>query len=313
MCSRRPAHPKKSAASKGERCPAARGPSRPFVYTQTPAANVIVLPAWRDAAIAARLARLRSCATAATGTSSRPQSGSSPRKADRRFSATRSSELRHQVGGVLHWPRERGGPSIGDDGTSTDRRDQTMKAILEHLRSLAMIVAGRRSSMLKLRLLLAAISACALWLGVASAAHAVRYSDAGTISINDATNASPKDIRAKATPYPSDISVSSLTGPVTKVTATLHGFHHDACSLLPSPIGEARWRTNIARSPTPRGGTSCGRRSLQPGFPGSVRGSRKWGNTRLSPNQVMAEMRSPSSVSTISPYGRAIAPCASGR
>jgi hypothetical protein len=28
---------------------------------------------------------------------------------------------------------------------------------------------------------------------------------------------------------------------------------------------------------------------------------------------VMAEMRSPSSVSTISPYGRAIAPCASGR
>ena len=192
MCSRRPAHPKKSAASKGERCPAARGPSRPFVYTQTPAANVIVLPAWRDAAIAARLARLRSCATAATGTSSRPQSGSSPRKADRRFSATRSSELRHQVGGVLHWPRERGGPSIGDDGTSTDRRDQTMKAILEHLRSPAMIVAGRRSSMLKLRLLLAAISACALWLGVASAAHAVRYSDAGTISINDAHERFPK-------------------------------------------------------------------------------------------------------------------------
>ena len=45
--------------------------------------------------------------------------------------------------------------------------------------------------MLKLRLLLVALSACALWLGVTSAAHAVRYSNAGMISINDATNASP--------------------------------------------------------------------------------------------------------------------------
>jgi hypothetical protein len=117
-----------------------------------------------------------------------------------------------------------------------------MKAILEHLRSPAMIVAGRRRSMLKLRLLLAAISACALWLGVASAAHAVRYSDAGTISINDATSASPKHIPAKATPYPAGISVSGLTGPVTKVTATLHGFHHtcptDVDFLLVGPQGQ---------------------------------------------------------------------------
>lgn len=96
--------------------------------------------------------------------------------------------------------------------------------------------------MLKLRLLLAAISACALWLGVTSAAHAVRYSDAGTISINDATNASPKHIPAKATPYPAGISVSGLTGPVTKVTATLHGFHHtcptDVDVLLVGPQGQ---------------------------------------------------------------------------
>jgi hypothetical protein len=117
-----------------------------------------------------------------------------------------------------------------------------MKAILEHLRSPDMIVGGRRSSMLKVRLLLAAISACALWLGVASAAHAVTYSDAGTISINDATNASPTDIPAKATPYPSSISVSGLTGPVTKVTATLHGFHHtcptDVDVLLVGPQGQ---------------------------------------------------------------------------
>jgi hypothetical protein len=124
-----------------------------------------------------------------------------------------------------------------------------MKATLEHLRSPAMIVGGRRSSMLKPRLLLAAISACALWLGVASAAHAVRYSDAGTISINDATNPSPKDTPARTTPYPSGISVSGLTGPVTKVTATLHGFHHtcpaDVDFLLVGPQGRRRssWAT----------------------------------------------------------------------
>jgi hypothetical protein len=117
-----------------------------------------------------------------------------------------------------------------------------MKAVLEHPRSPAMIVGCRRGSMLKLRLLVVALSACALWLGVASAAHAVRYSNAGTISINDATNASPTDIPAKATPYPSDISVSGLTGPVTKVTATLHGFHHscptDVDVLLVGPQGQ---------------------------------------------------------------------------
>jgi hypothetical protein len=94
----------------------------------------------------------------------------------------------------------------------------------------------------RLLLLLAALSACALWFGVASAAHAATYSNAGTISINDATNASPQDIPAKATPYPSDISVSGVTGPVTKVTATLHGFHHtcpaDVDVLLVGPQGQ---------------------------------------------------------------------------
>jgi hypothetical protein len=93
-----------------------------------------------------------------------------------------------------------------------------------------------------LRLLLAALSACALWFGVASAAHAVTYSNAGTIAINDATDASPTDIPAKATPYPSEISVSGLAGPVTNVTATLHGFHHtcptDVDVLLVGPQGQ---------------------------------------------------------------------------
>jgi hypothetical protein len=117
-----------------------------------------------------------------------------------------------------------------------------MTVILERLRSRAVSVGGRRSSMPRLRLLLAALSACALWFGVASAAHAVTYSNAGTISINDATDASPTDIPAKATPYPSDISVSGLAGPVTKVTATLHGFHHtcptDLDVLLVGPQGQ---------------------------------------------------------------------------
>jgi hypothetical protein len=117
-----------------------------------------------------------------------------------------------------------------------------MTVILERLRSRAVSVGDRRSSMPRLRLLLAALSACALWFGVASAAHAVTYSNAGTISINDATDAPPPDISAKATPYPSDISVSGLAGPVTNVTATLHGFHHscptDVDVLLVGPQGQ---------------------------------------------------------------------------
>lgn len=95
--------------------------------------------------------------------------------------------------------------------------------------------------MLGLRLLLAALSACALWLGVASAAHAVSYSNPGAITINDAKAGSP-GVPAQATPYPSGISVSGLTGPVTKVTATLHGFHHscptDVDVLLAGPQGQ---------------------------------------------------------------------------
>jgi hypothetical protein len=45
----------------------------------------------------------------------------------------------------------------------------------------------------------------------------------------------------------------------------------------------------------------------------SARGSPKDGNTLLSPNHVIAERRSPSRVSTMSPYGRAIAARSSGR
>src|SRR5262249_1414786 len=61
------------------------------------------------------------------------------------------------------------------------------------------------------------------------------------------------------------------------------------------------------------GGTSLGGSvHYRTAYSGSVRGRPKWGKMLRSPNQVMAEMRSPSSVSTISPWARAIAACASG-
>jgi hypothetical protein len=91
-------------------------------------------------------------------------------------------------------------------------------------------------------LLLAVLPVCVIYFGAASAADAVTYSNPATIVINDATDAFPTDIPAKATPYPSDISVSGFTGPVTKVTATLNGFHHSCPSdvdiLLVGPQGQ---------------------------------------------------------------------------
>jgi AhpD family alkylhydroperoxidase len=49
------------------------------------------------------------------------------------------------------------------------------------------------------------------------------------------------------------------------------------------------------------------------GYMGSVRGRPKGANTARSANHVIAEIRSPSSVSTINPYERAIGACASGK
>jgi hypothetical protein len=45
----------------------------------------------------------------------------------------------------------------------------------------------------------------------------------------------------------------------------------------------------------------------------STRGSSKRGKAPLSANQVIAEIRSPASVMTSSPYGRAVPACADGR
>ena len=45
----------------------------------------------------------------------------------------------------------------------------------------------------------------------------------------------------------------------------------------------------------------------------SERGSPNCGKTRESANHVIAEIRSPASVRTMNPYGRAIAVCGEGR
>jgi hypothetical protein len=45
----------------------------------------------------------------------------------------------------------------------------------------------------------------------------------------------------------------------------------------------------------------------------SVRGSPNWGKTLVSPNQVIADIRSPSSVRMNNANARAISACASGR
>jgi hypothetical protein len=78
----------------------------------------------------------------------------------------------------------------------------------------------------------------ALFMGAASSARAVTFSNPAPIRINDA---GPGDVPAAATPYPSAIAVSRVVGTVTKATATLHGFHHlcahDVDLLLVGPLG----------------------------------------------------------------------------
>jgi hypothetical protein len=64
-------------------------------------------------------------------------------------------------------------------------------------------------------------------LTLAASAHAVTFSNAGNITINDA---SPTEVPGHSTPYPADIAVAGVTGTVTKVTATLHSFSHECPS-----------------------------------------------------------------------------------
>jgi hypothetical protein len=74
---------------------------------------------------------------------------------------------------------------------------------------------------------------------VAAPAGAASFTNATPITINDA---GAGDVPAASTPYPSAIGVSGVVGTVTKVTATLHGFHHgcahDVDMLLAGPHGQ---------------------------------------------------------------------------
>jgi hypothetical protein len=82
------------------------------------------------------------------------------------------------------------------------------------------------------------LCAAAASLTLAASAHAVTFSNATPITINDAT---PQGA-SSSTPYPSGITVSGVIGTVTKVTAALHGFHHqcptDVDMLLVGPVGQ---------------------------------------------------------------------------
>jgi hypothetical protein len=70
-------------------------------------------------------------------------------------------------------------------------------------------------------------------LGGATSAHAITFSNGAPIAMVDA---------APASPYPSGVGVSGVIGTVTKVTVTLHGFHHtcahDVDALLAGPHGQ---------------------------------------------------------------------------
>src|SRR5690348_11520607 len=84
-------------------------------------------------------------------------------------------------------------------------------------------------------LALAAASAALLLPAVAQADPT--FSNSTGIAINDSDGTGP----AAADPYPSQISVSGISGDVTAVTATLHGFSHfcpqDVDVLLVGPTG----------------------------------------------------------------------------
>jgi hypothetical protein len=75
--------------------------------------------------------------------------------------------------------------------------------------------------------------------GAQPARAAQTFSNSAAIVISD----SPGGVAAAATPYPSEIAVSGVSGTVKAVTATLHGFHHkcpqDVDVLLVGPQGDS--------------------------------------------------------------------------
>ena len=90
--------------------------------------------------------------------------------------------------------------------------------------------------------LLCALSTAALSAGLATSAQAATFSNTAHISI---PAGAPVVREGNADPYPSALSVSGVTGTVTKVTATLHGFEHtfpqDVDILLVGPQGQSSY------------------------------------------------------------------------
>jgi subtilisin-like proprotein convertase family protein len=88
--------------------------------------------------------------------------------------------------------------------------------------------------------LLCALCTAALSAGLATSAQAATFSNNLPITM---PAGAPVVREGNADPYPSALSVSGVTGTVTKVTATLHGFEHtypqDVDILLAGPQGQA--------------------------------------------------------------------------
>jgi subtilisin-like proprotein convertase family protein len=101
---------------------------------------------------------------------------------------------------------------------------------------------------MKTRFLVALAAAATAALMAVGSAGAATFSNSGAITINDSsancldTPGEPSPAPAAATPYPSQITVSGLTGTVTDVNVTVTGLSHtfpdDVGMLLVGPAGQ---------------------------------------------------------------------------
>jgi subtilisin-like proprotein convertase family protein len=102
---------------------------------------------------------------------------------------------------------------------------------------------------MKTRFLVALAAAATAALVAVGSAGATTFSNSGAITINDSsadcldTPGEPSPAPAAATPYPSQITVSGLTGTVTDVNVTVTGLSHtfpdDVGVLLVGPAGQS--------------------------------------------------------------------------
>jgi subtilisin-like proprotein convertase family protein len=102
---------------------------------------------------------------------------------------------------------------------------------------------------MKTRFLVALAAAATAALMAVGSAGAATFSNSGAITINDASAAAncsfgePSPGPGAATPYPSQITVSGLTGTVTDVNVTVTGLSHsfpdDVGMLLVGPAGQS--------------------------------------------------------------------------